>query len=253
MAYNWEDIISRLNQMLRIRLVPVGLKWVKTEEELKAIPKVRIHEKHFSPCTVIGQAVQFNWTVACKSENIHANYCRGIHGMFERDEKWHSGEMFNKIWFGNLDASKAHNEALECLPAAYIAMVASPLAAGRIDDPDVCVLYTTSAQAFMLFAGYQYEKYEKLDFTFVGESTCSDSWIHTFLTGKPALALPCFADFKFAGVGETDLRLTFTPAGLIRAISGVEAMSKNGLRYPIAPYSLSTDILDGLPPHYREF
>ncbi|SMC71411.1 DUF169 domain-containing protein [Papillibacter cinnamivorans] len=253
MSYNWEEIVNRLNKSLRLMQTPVGIKWVKTEEDLKAIPKVRIHEKRFSPCTVVSQAVQFGWTVACRCGNVHANYCRGIHGMFQRDEKWYNGEMFNNVWFENIEAAKAHNLALECVPAEYVALVASPLAAGRIAEPDVCVLYTSSSQAFMLFAGYQYVKYEKLDFTFVGESTCSDSWTHTFLTGKPGLALPCFADKKFAGVGEWELRVTFTPEGLVRAVEGVEAMAKNGLRYPIASYSLTTDMLEGLPPHYLEF
>ena len=138
------------------------------------------------------------------------------------------------------------------MPPEYIALVASPLAAERL-EPGVCVLYTNSSQAFILLAGYQFEKYEKLEFTFVGESTCSDSWVRTFLTGKPALALPCYADKKFAGLGENDLRLTFTPAGLVRALEGVEGMFRNGLRYPIASYSLTSDILDGLPKHYMEF
>ncbi len=253
MKYDWEDISKRLNKTLRIAAPPVGIKWIKTEEELKAIPKVRIHDKRYAPCTVVSQAAQFGWTAACKCENVHANYCRGIHGMFERDEKWYSGGMFNKVWFENIEASKAHNVALECVPADYIALVASPVTAGRIEEPDVCVLYISSSQAFMLFAGYQYKNYEKLEFSFVGESTCSDSWTHTFLTGKPGLALPCFADKKFAGVGEWELRVTFTPDGLVRALEGAEAMSKNGLRYPIASYSLTTDMLDGLPPHYLEF
>ena len=94
---------------------------------------------------------------------------------------------------------------------------------------------------------------DKLEFTFVGESTCSDSWVRTFLTGKPALALPCYADKKFAGLGENDLRLTFTPAGLVRTLEGVEGMFRNGLRYPIVSYRLTSDILDGLPKHYMEF
>ena len=198
-------------------------------------------------------AVQPNWTAACKCENVHANYCRGIHGMFQRDEKWYSGEMFMKGWFDTLEHSRAHKAALDCAPPEYTAIVASPLTAGRIETPDVCVLYTSSSQAFMLFAGYQHEHYEKLEFTFVGESTCSDSWIRTLNTGKPALALPCFADKKFAGVGEWELRLTFTPEGLVRAVAGLEALSKNGLRYPIASYSLTTDMLGGLPPHYLYF
>ena len=157
--------------------------------------------------------------------------------------------IFN-VW-GILEASKDHNQALECIPPEYIGLVASPLTARRI-DPDVCVLYLKPTQAFLLLAGYQFDEYEKLSFSFVGESTCSDSWCKTFLTGKPGLALPCYADKKFAGVGDDELRLTFTPDGLVRA-DGLQKMYKTGLRYPIAPYSITTDILDGLPKHYMEY
>ena len=251
-TYDWNDIVARLTKLLRLSTPPVGMKWVETEEELMALPKVRIHEKHLPPCTIVSHAAQFNWTSACKFENVHANYCRGINGMFEPDEKWYSGEMFNNVWFNNLEASKEHNKALECIPPKYIAMVASPLTAGRI-DPDVCVLYLNASQAFLLLSGYQFQDYEKLEFTFVGESTCSDSWCRTFRSGKPALALPCFADQKFAGVAPTDLRVTFTPEGLVRALEGAEGLFKNGLRYPIASYSLTSDILNGLPKHYLEF
>ena len=250
--YDWNDIITRLTKVLRLQTPPVGMKWIRTEEELHAIPKVRIHEKHLPPCTIVSHAAQFNWTSACRTENVHANYCRGINGMFERDAKWYSGEMFNNVWYNNLEASKAHNLALNCVPPKYIALVASPLTANRI-APDVCVLYMSPAQAFLLFAGYQFQEYEKLEFTFVGESTCSDSWVRTFLTGKPSMSLPCYADKKFAGLGENDLRLTFTPAGLVRALEGAEGLFRNGLRYPIASYSLTSDILAGLPEHYLEF
>lgn len=251
-TYNWQDISDQLIRLLRLASPAVGMKWIRTKEELEVIPKVRIHEKHLPPCTVVSHAVQYNWTSACLFDNVHANYCRGINGMFPRDERWYSGEMFNNVWFSNIEASRAHNRALECIPPDYIGLVASPLTAGRI-EPDVCVLYMKPTQAFLLLAGYQFETYEKLNFSFVGESTCSDSWCKTFLTGKPGLALPCYADKKFAGVADDELRLTFTPEGLVRAVSGLAQMFRTGLRYPIASYSLTTDIIDGLPPHYTQF
>ena len=169
--YDWNDITGRLTRLLRPQTTPVGMKWVRTEEDLRAIPKVRIHDKHLPPCTIVSHAAQFNWTSACRAENVHANYCRGINGMFAPDEKWYSGKMFENVWYDNLDASKAHNRALDCVPPEYVALVASPLTAGRI-EPDVCVLYLSPAQAFLFLAGYQYHEYEKLEFTFVGESTC---------------------------------------------------------------------------------
>ena len=249
----WIQLVDQLKNYVRLSNPPVGMKWLRSREELEAIPKVRTHAKHQPPCVIVSHAVQFHWTSACLFENFHANYCRGIHGLFERDEKWHSGEMFRGIWIRDAEGARAHHAALNCVPAEYYAVVASPLASGRLPEPDVCVLYVTPAQAFMILTGYQYEHYEALDFTFVGESTCSDSWTRTFLTGKPSLALPCYADKKFAGVSEHELRLTFTPQDLQRVARGLAALSGNGLRYPIASYSLSCDILDGLPASYLEY
>ena len=43
--YDWNDITGRLTRLLRPQTTPVGMKWVRTEEDLRAIPKVRIHDK----------------------------------------------------------------------------------------------------------------------------------------------------------------------------------------------------------------
>ena len=173
--------------------------------------------------------------------------------MFARDEKWHTGKIFDKVYFDELPDAKAHHDALACLPAKYAGMVASPLVSGRLGEPDACVIYADSAQAFMLLAGWQYYGYEKLEFTFVGESTCSDSWISTILTGKPKVSIPSFADRKFGGLKDDELVISMKAADLKRAVDGVEQLFKNGLRYPIAPYSLTTDMIDGLPKSYLEF
>lgn len=77
----WKEVTETLKKYLHLMYTPVGIKWVRTEEELMSIPKVRIHEKHYAPCVVVGQALQFGWTVACKPENVHNNYCRGVNGM----------------------------------------------------------------------------------------------------------------------------------------------------------------------------
>ena len=251
-SLDWKEVTEKLKQYLHLMYTPVGIKWIRTEEELMAIPKVRIHKNHYAPCIVVGQALQFGWTSACKAENIHNNYCRGVHGMVERNDEWYSGEVFQGVWYGNSEAARGHHAALNCVPSEYVALVASPISSGRI-EPDVVAFYISPSQAFMLLAAYQYETYEKLDFTFTGESTCSDSWTRTFLTGKPSLALPCFADRKFSGIGEWEVRVTLAPKDLPRILDGLEKMYKNGLRHPIAPSSLTTDMLGGLPASYLKY
>ena len=115
--YDWNQIVADLKKYLHLMYTPVGMKWIRTEEELMAIPKVRIHEKHYAPCMVVGQALQFGWTSACKPENVHNNYCRGVHGLVERSEDWYSGEVFNGVWYGNAEAARGHHAALNCVPS----------------------------------------------------------------------------------------------------------------------------------------
>ena len=250
---NWKALADEITSLMRLSKPPVAMKWVKSEEELQSIPKVRIHDKHLPPCTIVEHAMQFNWTSACKFENIHADYCRAIHGLAPRDEKFFSGEMFMGAWFDDIEQAAKHHGALETVEPAYYAIVSSPVSSGRIQDPDVIVFDVIPAQAFLIMAGYQYADYERIQLTFSGESTCSDSWVHTFSTGKPGLSLPCYADKKFAGMGDAEVRVTLTAEDFVRTVAGLQALYKNGLRYPIASYSLTQDIIAGLPPHYLKY
>ena len=67
------------------------------------------------------------------------------------------------------------------------------------------------------------------------------------------MSLPCYADKKFAGMSDSEVRVTFTAEDFMKTIDGLKALYKNGLRYPIASYSLTQDIIAGLPPHYLEY
>ena len=252
-AYDWESIHKDLIELLRLDTTPFVMQWFEKEYDLAAIPKIRTSEKRFSPCQMIGQVIYFNWTVAVRAANIHANYCRAIHGMFERDETFYSGKMFEGVWYAGEEAAKAHHAALVCAPARYEAVAMSPLASGRLPDPDVCVFYLNTAQAFLLLCGVTHIEYAKLDFTFAGESTCSDSWIRTFVTGKTSLGIPCFAERKFGGARNDQVVVSMKPEALPKALEGLRMLSKNGLRYPIPPYGVSVDIMDGLPASYAKF
>jgi len=250
--YDWEKITKSLSKLVRIVSTPVGLQFCESEEELNNIPKVRFSDMRFTACQGIGQAIQLGWTVGIRPENIHADYCRTIHGMVSPDEKYYSGKMFANIW-NDEESAKKHHCSLLCAPYKYVAVVASPLSAERLSRVDVCLIYGTSGQLFMLLSGFLYSDYQKLDFTFSGESACNDTWIRTLVTGKPCMGLPSFAERKFGGVADHEIALSITPKDLVKAIEGTEKLYKNGLRYPIAPYGLTTDVMAGLPESYKAF
>jgi len=250
--YQWDELMDDLNQYIRIVQRPVGLQFCETKEECDQIAKVRLTEKRHAACQLIGQSIYNGWTIGIQHGNYHADYCRAIHGMAEVDEKFQSGKMFENIWNDPV-AAKEHHCALNVAKRQYEMIVVSPLRAKRLKRVDVCLLYGTSGQIFMLLSGFLYSDYKKLDFSFSGESSCNDSWIRTLNTGKPSVGIPSFAERKFGGVSDTEIALTITPKDLKKAIEGVKQLHKNGLRYPIAPYSISTDIMAGLPEHYSKF
>jgi len=102
----------------------------------------------------------------------------------------------------------------------------------------------------MLISGLQWSGYRKLEFGCVGESACADSWGRALATREPSLSIPCFAERRYGGVLDDELLLATPPAYLPRAIAGMKALSKNGLRYPIPQYGIQSDARAGLGASY---
>ena len=68
----------------------------------------------------------------------------------------------------------------------YQAMAVSPLASGRLNPPDICLVYATPGQMIILINGLQYTGYKKFEWGVVGETACADSWGRALKTGEPA-------------------------------------------------------------------
>ena len=84
----------------------------------------------------------------------------------------------------------------------------------------------------------------------VGETACADSWGRALRTGEPSLSLPCFAERRYGGVPDEEMLMALSPAHLAKAISGMKALARNGLRYPIAPYGIQSDVRAGMGVSY---
>ena len=111
-------------------------------------------------------------------------------------------------------------------------------------------LDATRAQMIIFINGLQWTGYKKLEFRCVGESACADSWGKALATGEPSLSLPCFAERRYGGVMEDELLMAIPPHFLPRVIQGMEALSRNGLRYPIPSYGVSNDARAGMGVSY---
>ena len=45
--YDWKEIVASLNELLRLKATPVGMKKCSTKAEMEAIPKIRRPDKRY--------------------------------------------------------------------------------------------------------------------------------------------------------------------------------------------------------------
>ena len=155
-------------------------------------------------------------------------------------------QMWN--WKG-IDIASAHERDAGVRVAGLRAAV-DALASGRLDPPDICLVYATPGQMIILINGLQWKNYRRFDWSVVGETACADSWGRALATGEPSLSLPCFAERRYGGVPDEEMLMAMPPRYLPIAIEGMKALSANGLRYPIPPYGIQNDVRAGMGVNY---
>ncbi len=248
---DWGAMVDRLNRLLRLRTTPIGVKLIATEAEMAAIAKVRRATSIHTADQFVGQAARLGWTVGFTRRDLVGDQCAVVFGLAPRSEKWLSGDQMNGVWFSSSEDAAAHQAAMDVVPyGGHEAVVISPLTSGRLDPPDVCLIYATPAQMILFINGLQWAGYRKLEWGCVGESACADSWGRALATGEPSLSIPCFAERRYGGVQDDELLMALPPSWLPKILDGLDALARNGLRYPIPPYGVQSDAQAGLGRSY---
>lgn len=249
--YDWDAILDGLNRYLRIRATPIGMKLFETKEEMEAVEKIRRPDSIHTADQIVGQAARLGWTVGVTADDFVGAQCGAVMGLHPQDEEWQKGERYAGVWYETPEDARNHQSAMTVVPSGqFTAMAVSPLSSKRLNPPDICLIYATPAQMIIFINGLQWAGYKKLDFSVVGESSCADSWGRALSTGEPSLSLPCFAERRYGGVLEDELLMAIPPAYLPKVIEGLAALSKNGLRYPIAQYGIQNDVRAGMGVSY---
>ena len=249
--YNGERIVADLNRLLRLRTTPIGMKLFQSIDEMTAIERIRRPKDVHTTDQIVGQAARNGWTVGITAEDLVGAQCSTVIGLHPRNEDWLSGDRMNGVWFGSQEDAAAHQKAMDVVDyGKYQAMAVSPLSSGRLNPPDICLIYATPAQMILFINGLQWTGYKKLNFGCVGESACADSWGRALATGEPSLSLPCYAERRYGGVMEDELLMAIPPHFLPKVIQGLEALASNGLRYPIPSYGINNDVRAGMGVSY---
>ncbi len=252
-SLDWPALVQDLNRLLRLRTTPIGMKLFEDREDMEAIPRIRRPSAIHTTDQIVGQAARNGWTVGITADDLVGAQCSTVIGLHPRSEAWLSGDRMAGVWYENQQEASAHQHAMDVVPhGRYQAMAVSPLASGRLNPPDICLIYATPAQMILFINGLQWTGYKKLEWGCVGESACADSWGRALATGEPSLSIPCFAERRYGGVMEDELLIALPPKFLPKTIAGLDALSRNGLRYPIPQYGINNDVRAGMGVSYGD-
>lgn len=244
-------MVAELNALLRLKTTVVGMKLLARADDMNAIAKLRRPNAVHTTDQIVSMASRLGWTVGITAADLVGAQCRAVIGLAPQDETWRAGAPYVGVWHETAEDARKRQEALDVVPfGRYEALVVSPLASGRLIDPDICLVYATPGQMIILINGLQYSGYKKFEWSVVGETACADSWGRALKTGEPSLSLPCYAERRYGGVPDEEMLMALKPADLAKAIKGMSQLARNGLRYPIAPYGIQSDVRPGMGVSY---
>ena len=255
-AHELVTLAADLERMLKLRTPPIGMKLLESAETLRQIPKLRRPQAIHTMDQIVGQAARLGWTMGVQAADLVGEQCRAVVGLGGQDADWYSGQAMTGVWFATVEDSARHQAAMDVVPVGrYQALVVAPLqrwpdfGAGA-DEPDIALFYATPGAMIYFINGLQWSGYERFDWSVVGESSCADSWGRALKTGKPSLTIPCFAERRYGGVLDDEMLMALKPADIARSLAGMQALARNGLRYPFASYGIQQDARAGMGVSY---
>jgi uncharacterized protein (DUF169 family) len=253
-TFDCKTIAADLERLLRLRSIPFGMKLFAQRAEMEAIPKIRRPKGSVHTLDqIVAQAARLGWTVGITTEDLVGDQCRSVVGLGGQDEKWYSGQHMKGVWFATLEDAGKHQAAMNVVPRGkYEALAVAPLASGRLDPPDIALFYATPGAMIYFINGLQWSGYKRFDWSCVGESACADSWGRALTTRSPSLSIPCFAERRYGGVLDDEMLMALPPEDIVKAITGMEALAKNGFRYPFPQYGIQQDVRAGMAVSYPD-
>jgi len=254
MTIDCAKLAADLERLLKLRNPPFSMKLFERVEDMESIPRIRRPKAIHAFDQVVAQAARLGWTVGVTADDLVGAQCRAVIGLGNaKDEKWRSGQNMVGVWYATPADAGEHQAAMHCVDdGTYQAMVVSPLSSGRLGTPDIALFYATPGAMMYFINGLQWSGYKKFDWSVVGESACADSWGRALKTRQASLSIPCFAERRYGGVLDDEMLMALPPDQLGQAIAGMEALARNGLRYPFPQYGIQQDVRAGMAVSYPD-
>jgi uncharacterized protein (DUF169 family) len=230
---NWADSAREFDSYLRLRTFPLAFKLFASANDLDNIEGIRRLSYKPRMCQLITLARVHGWTLGATAEELGSPVCASIIGLIEPPQELMEGKTLAGIMYQTTQDARKHEKAVPRLPTGkYQAVAIAPLKNNRF-EPDLVLIYGNPAQIFMLVAAVQWQNFESLPFQCVGESSCSDAIVRSYLSDKPSVALPSYAERRYGQAQDDEMVMALPTASVDRVLNGLKGLHQGGIRYPV--------------------
>jgi uncharacterized protein (DUF169 family) len=247
--HDWAELGAELENKLRLKTKIIAYRRLEGADELEAIKNVIRIDRFFTFCQIPFMVRVNGITVSITREDKIQDRCSRLFGLKQATEKSMNAEaaMLSTTWFRSPEEALQQQGDYYRIPVGG-AVVLAPLTKQKF-EPEVLLIYGNPAQIMMILCGLQKVKYERFSFSFIGEGACTDSLAQCYVTGKPAVSIPCYGERSMGGVSDDEMAIALPPGELERTVRGLKELAKIGFKYPInsiGPLLDPTPLLSGI-------
>lgn len=245
--------IEYIRSALNLKTFPVGIKFLPENVRLFDQKGVRRPAEKSLFCQVITTARTFKWTIGITAEDLAIPICANVLGLSDLPEQVRDGTLRSWVWCGTKEDGKKFEDSIPRVEQGrYKAVLVTPRPGDFTFGADLVLFYGNPGQIILIINALQFEDYETFSFYCVGETSCADSIVRCFLSGKPALGLPCFGERRYGHAQDDELVIALPPKFIEKAGRNLEELYKRGVRYPIPYWGSQTSAFPGLPAAYQD-
>jgi len=246
---SWTELGTELENALRLKTKIIAYRKLDRPDELDTIKNVIRLDRFFTFCQVPFMVRVNGITVGITKDDKIQHRCSRLFGLRQATEKSMNAEaaMLSTTWFRSPEEALQQQNDYYRIPVGE-AIVLAPLIKQKF-EPEVVLMYGNPAQTMMVLCALQKIKYERFSFSFIGEGACTDSLAQCYVTGKPAVSIPCYGERSMGGVADDEMAIALPAGELERTISGLKELAKIGFKYPInsiGPWLDPTPLLSGI-------
>jgi uncharacterized protein (DUF169 family) len=246
----WSEWTRGMERFLRLKSFPVGLKMLEDTSAIENNKWVRRPTEKLTLCQMITIVRTFDWTVGATVDDFVPPSCATILGLAEIPEFVSSGTMRSVVWLEKKEEAAACERIIQRIPTGkYSAVTLAPMAYDPF-EPDIVLIYGNPAQMSLMINAIQFDRFERMTFYSVGETSCSDVIGRCFVDRVPALSIPCYGERRFGHASDDELAIGLPAEECPRILANLEKLYFRGVRYPISQFGAQSGPFNALAAVY---